>query len=171
MKSNVVSFEPAALDSARVLILGSIPGKASLDAGEYYAHPRNAFWKIMGQIVGLTPDGPYSERLAALLASGIALWDVLHSCEREGSLDANIDAKSMRPNDFNDFFCKHQSIKLVCFNGAKAEHCYRMHVLPTLERCSIVYAALPSTSPAHAALPFAGKVTAWRAILGAEQYT
>ena len=165
MNKTITSFEPISHSSARVLILGSMPGVKSLNARQYYAHRQNSFWKILGELTGLDPAAPYSERLEQLVASGIALWDVLHSCEREGSLDADIDFNSMRPNDFVTFFHEHPHIKLVCFNGAVAEQCYKTHVLPALSSISITYARLPSTSPAHAALSFQEKVAAWHAVL------
>jgi len=95
------SFPPVATSEARVLILGSMPGIASLTAGQYYAHPRNAFWRIMGKLVGAGPENPYDERLRILKKGGIALWDVLDSCVRPGSLDANISNET--PNDFAIF--------------------------------------------------------------------
>jgi hypoxanthine-DNA glycosylase len=167
MNKIITSFAPISNSSARVLILGSMPGVKSLNAGQYYAHKQNAFWKILAELTGLNPAAPYAERLEQLVGSGIALWDVLHSCEREGSLDAAIDFSTVQPNDFVTFFREHPYIQLVCFNGAVAERCYNTHVLPTVRDIPISYARLPSTSPAHAALSFQDKVAAWRAILGA----
>ena len=81
----VHSFEPVADENARVLVLGSMPGLKSLQAGQYYAHPQNRFWPFMGQLVGAGPDLPYPERCRRLARAGIALWDVLSCCERPGS--------------------------------------------------------------------------------------
>jgi TDG/mug DNA glycosylase family protein len=100
-----------------------------------------------------------------LKKSGIALWDVLHSCVRKGSLDSAIDARSIKANDFDAFFDKHPKIKLVCFNGSTAEQCFKRHVSPSLLQPSIRYVRLPSTSPAHAGLSFDKKVAAWRDIM------
>ena len=132
MTNKVTSFAPVADRSAQILILGSMPGEKSLNAGQYYAHPRNGFWKIMGQILGFDPDIAYDVRLAALLQSNIALWDVLHSCVRKGSLDAAIEASSITANDFQAFFRTHLHITRVYFNGATAERCYQSHVMPAL---------------------------------------
>jgi double-stranded uracil-DNA glycosylase len=166
--SEVRSFAPVAAPDARVLILGSIPGVASLEAQQYYAHPRNAFWPIMGQLLGFAADAPYAERLRALKQSGIALWDVLGTCARPGSLDAAIDDASIVPNDFAGFLARHRRITHVFCNGSKAADSFRRHVQPTLDAVpQWTMDRLPSTSPAHAALPFAGKLERWRAVCAA----
>lgn len=165
--TRICSFPPVADPDARVLILGSMPGIASLQAGQYYAHPRNAFWPIMAELLGM-PDGlPYGERLEHLRAAGIALWDVLQSCIRPGSLDTAIEEASIVPNDFGNFFARHTRVEQIFFNGSKAEQAFRRHVLPGLE-CSarLVCQRLPSTSPAHAARGFEEKLRAWRSVIG-----
>jgi len=166
-KARVRSFAPIAARNAKILILGSMPGRASLAAGQYYAHRQNAFWRIVCGLLGIDPASPYEARVRALRASRIAVWDVLHSCVRPGSLDSSITAEAA--NDFNVFFRRHPGIARVFFNGAKAEASFRRHVLPAIGRPLrdrvISYYRLPSTSPAHASLPYARKLKAWRAIL------
>jgi hypoxanthine-DNA glycosylase len=158
----VRGFAPIADASSQVLILGSMPGKASLLAGEYYAHPRNAFWKIMAALFEIDVAAPYRRRVAALRERRIALWDVLASCTRATSLDSDIETSSIVVNDFTGFFRTHARIRSVCFNGAKAEQLYRRHVLPKLTGAGeLQYHRLPSSSPAHAALSHAAKVEAW----------
>lgn len=156
-------FTPVEDASAEVLILGSMPGKESLRAGQYYAHPRNVFWKIMGDLVGAYPDLPYEERLYILKSSGIALWDVLESCVRKTSLDSHI--KEDAANNFESFFLQHPNITHIFFNGAKAEQCFRKHVKVPPRFSPLQYCRLPSTSPAHAGMPYENKLDAWRAIL------
>lgn len=163
MKPRITSFAPVAHPSADILILGSIPGTASLAANQYYAHPRNAFWPIMGSLLNFAPDAPYAERLNALRQAGIALWDVLHSCRRQGSLDTAIARDSMEVNDFDGFFAVHRQIRLVCFNGGTAERSYRQHVLRHGRQAALRYVRLPSTSPAHASLSLSQKMEIWRA--------
>ena len=128
----VRSFAPIADARARVLILGSMPGEASLAAAQYYAHAQNLFWRIFGEITGAGPASPYAARARALKVHGIALWDVLETCAREGSLDSAIDDATACANDFVSFYRAHPGITQVFFNGAKAEASYRKHVLPTL---------------------------------------
>ena len=159
------SFAPVADANARILILGSMPGVESLRAGQYYAHPRNAFWRIMGDLVGASPDLPYSKRVMRLRRSGIALWDVLAACMREGSLDAAIDEQSIIANDLVSFLAQHRRITRVFFNGATAERCFARHVQPALENGILQLQRLPSTSPAHAAMSYAKKLQAWHRIL------
>jgi len=161
----VRSFAPVASAGATVLILGSMPGEASLHAGQYYAHERNAFWRIMGDLLGAGPSLPYAERLDRLAAAGIALWDVIAACERSGSLDADIVGASVQANDFAGFLAAYPAIRRVYFNGAAAEANFRRHVLPKLTGCDLLLTRLPSTSPAHAARGYAEKLAAWSVIV------
>jgi len=161
----ICSFPPVADAGARVLILGSMPGKASLQAARYYAHERNAFWSIMGELIGAGPALDYPQRLGKLKAAGFALWDVIAVCERASSLDADIVGASVRPNDFSAYFAVHRSIERVFFNGAAAETSFRRLVLPGLANPSLSFVRLPSTSPAHAARSYAEKLAAWSAIV------
>ena len=159
----VRSFKPIADSKAEILILGSMPGRASLAARQYYAHPRNAFWRIAAELLGFDSTLPYAKRVRALKAARIALWDVLQSCTREGSLDARIE--NGIANDFSTFFRNHGKIRHVFFNGATAEATFKRHVLPTLGGRALSYRRLPSTSPANASVSLARKLRAWRAIL------
>jgi hypoxanthine-DNA glycosylase len=156
----LTGLAPVLDSSTRILILGSFPGAASLAAQQYYAHPRNALWPILSALTGEPlADMPYAERLPRLLAHGIGLWDVLGACEREGSLDASI-----RQPAANDFARLHELcpvLKTVGFNGqtsGKFAPQFAAHGYRTL--------ILPSTSPAHAALPFETKLQLWRQLLG-----
>lgn len=154
-------FPPLATSGARVLILGNMPGVASLNAHQYYAHPRNAFWPITGTLFGFDPAAPYAERVAALTKSGVAVWDVLKYCRRVGSLDSAVEPDSMVANDFGAFYTEYPAITHVYFNGAAAERNYlRLVPLPKPG------ARLPSTSPAHTA-SFEMKLAAWRQITSA----
>ncbi|WP_409524655.1 DNA-deoxyinosine glycosylase [Nitrincola sp. MINF-07-Sa-05] len=160
----IYSFPPIEPENARILILGSMPGVASLEAQQYYAHPRNAFWPIMGELFGAHPELPYHNRVEILKAEGIAVWDVLESCVRVGSLDADIDEGSLKVNDFESFFRRHPDIRHVVFNGAKAEQSFRRYALPELRLDYLSYTRLPSTSPAHAAMKLENKCKAWQTI-------
>jgi len=161
------SFPPLAAGHAHTLILGSMPGRESLRRQQYYAHPRNAFWPIVSAVLELPLQSDYATRAAAFVARGFALWDVLESCEREGSLDASIDPASMVPNDFAAFFARHPKIDRVFFNGSAAETVFLRRVLPALPKDGAILPMrrLPSTSPAHAGMRFEAKLEAWRAIL------
>ena len=160
-------FPPVADTNATILILGSMPSIRSLQAQEYYAHPRNSFWHIITTLLGAETDLDYEQRKSLLLDNGIALWDVLDSCERKGSLDSAIQNGTTSVNDFNTFFKEHPDIKAVYFNGSRAQQEYRKHVLPKLdERLSdIKYHRLPSTSPAMASLTREQKLQLWAVIL------
>lgn len=165
--SLVRSFPPIADAQARVLILGSMPGLASLAAGQYYAHAQNLFWQILGEVTGAAASLPYATRVRALKSSGIALWDVLAACVREGSLDSAIDAASISVNDFGAFYRAHPGVVQVFFNGAKAEASYRRYVLPALADAiaPAKLMRLPSTSPANASISRAHKQKVWKRIL------
>lgn len=159
-------FPPIENPSARVLILGSMPGTASLRAGQYYAHPRNQFWPILGALLGCDlATRAYPERVQCLVDAGIAVWDVLQSCQRPGSLDADIAPASIIANDFAAFFVRHPAITHVYFNGTAAERHFNQHVRPRLPTRPLHFLRLPSTSPAHAALNFQAKLDAWRVLL------
>jgi hypoxanthine-DNA glycosylase len=162
----VVSFAPIVADAPKVLILGSMPGRLSLQMQQYYAHPRNSFWPIMSELFGIDPELPYETRLTRLTAQRVALWDSLLACFRPGSLDSAIDERSIVANDFPGFFMQYPSIAAVFFNGAKSEQVFRRHVLPQLapEHGNISYQRLPSTSPAHAALNAQQKLAQWQAV-------
>jgi len=157
-------FPPIAGPDATLLILGSMPGAASLVARQYYAHPRNAFWPVLEAVWGIPATLEYSARVRAVLAARIAIWDVLAGCQRRTSLDADIEHASIVVNDFAGFFRRHPQVSLIGFNGGAAQMLYRRHVLPTLSGSPRQIAALrlPSTSPAHAALSPQEKVRRWR---------
>ncbi|HKA15079.1 MAG TPA: DNA-deoxyinosine glycosylase [Myxococcota bacterium] len=162
----VHSFPPISDPASRVLILGSMPGQASLRAKQYYAHPQNAFWRIISALLGLEAGTPYEMRVEAVRARGIALWDVMKSCTRESSLDSDVVESSIVPNAFPSFLRSHPRIRTVCFNGAKAEQSFQRYALPRLRGAGdLAFYRLPSTSPAHASMPFAQKLAAWRAVL------
>jgi TDG/mug DNA glycosylase family protein len=159
-------FPPISSPSARVLILGSLPGRLSLERGEYYANPQNAFWKI---IAARLPELPadYAGRVRVLTSERIALWDVLAAATRSGSLDADI-ADDAIPNNFRAFFHVHPLIGLIGFNGGTAAKLYERHVISGLDdsQRTIARSTLPSTSPAHADLTFAQKVERWSPVFG-----
>ncbi len=157
----IFSFPPIEGQRAEVLILGSMPGKASLQANQYYAHPRNAFWPIMSELTGCPASAPYEERTEALAGMGVAIWDVLKACVRPGSLDADIRPDSMVPNDFAAWFEQHPETRAVLFNGATAEKVWLRGVAPGLALAGLATIRLPSTSPANAAVPRQDKASVW----------
>lgn len=159
-------FPPIAREDARVLVLGSLPSQASLRERQYYAHPQNAFWRIMYVIAGAT--GSYDSRCRSLREQGIAVWDVLSSSVRPGSLDVDIDMSSAVPNDFEQFFSRHRNIRLVCFNGRKAQQMFERYARSSCANDRFEFALLPSTSPAHATLTPAEKLEIWRGIIEPE---
>ncbi|OCB11731.1 DNA-deoxyinosine glycosylase [Mycolicibacterium porcinum] len=150
-------LDPIVGTAPRVLVLGNMPSVMSLSSGQYYGNPRNAFWRITGTLFGFSADAPYPERVAALCAHHVAVWDVLRSCRRVGSLDSAVERDSMVANDFDAFFTEHPTLDRVLFNGAAAEANYRRLVgallLPSVR--------VPSSSPAQT-MRYENKLAAWR---------
>jgi double-stranded uracil-DNA glycosylase len=163
----VQSFAPVIAPGCHTLILGSMPGERSLAVAEYYGHPRNAFWPIMGQLFGFSVALSYGERLGKLNDAGIALWDVMASCEREGSLDTAIVAGSITPAAIPELLEKYPGIQRIVLNGTAAATVFRKHIAPKLAaanlRCTVLHA--PSTSPAHASMRQEEKLRVWESLL------
>ena len=150
------AFPPIIAPDARILILGTMPGEESLARQEYYANPRNQFWRIMQALFEIPVTVPYPERISSLQRRRIALWDVLHSCERVGGLDSAI--KNAIPNDFAGLLADNPALKAIAFNGKKAAEWFEKWA--RVDTTGFQKLVLPSTSPA-AALAFEKKVTAW----------
>jgi hypoxanthine-DNA glycosylase len=149
---------PVVGDGARVLILGSFPSERSLVASQYYANRRNQFWPLLSEVLGFDADAPYEERIEAVEGHGVALWDVVHSCRRAGSLDAKIDRKTLVVNDFGPLLTDYPTIERVFVNGLTAFELFERHVDTALPAVR-----LPSSS---GALPmsFADKLARWREV-------
>ena len=158
-KTEIISgLDPVNRPHPRILILGSFPSVLSLAHREYYGNPRNRFWAIMEELFAIPAGLPYPDRVTLLTQHGIALWDVVASCERPGSADSRI--KNPVPNEIAGFFSAHPTLRLVALNGQTAGRLYhRLAEVPSLPSVT-----LPSTSPAHAAMPFEEKVRAWKVI-------
>lgn len=163
----VESFAPVWSPAARVLVLGSMPGVASLRTFRYYAHPQNAFWRVVGHAVGAGDERGYAARVAALRKRGVALWDVARRCRRAGSLDSAI--RDVEPNDVAGLVARSTALQAVLCNGRKAHELLIRAVLrpdPAALR-GLPIRCLPSTSPANAGTPLREKERAWRDALQA----
>ncbi len=161
----LTAFDPLIHENCRTLILGSMPGAISLQKQQYYAHPRNQFWPIMTQLAGRPDLSDYESRCRLLLDHDIGLWDVLHHCERQGSLDQAI--REPDPHDFLSFFARYTKIQAVFYNGAAAESLFRRLILPGLspsQRNGLILARLPSTSPAHT-MSYEEKLKQWQIVM------
>jgi hypoxanthine-DNA glycosylase len=157
-------FPAVARPDARILILGSLPGQRSIAAQQYYAHPQNAFWPIMAELIGAR--GSYADRCRRLIDCRIALWDVLESALRPGSLDADIRLPTSSCNDFGRFFATHGHLVRIGFNGRKAAQVFSSRVAEELDCGAFERVVLPSTSPAFASMPYAEKLGHWRDFVG-----
>ncbi|WP_369820870.1 DNA-deoxyinosine glycosylase [Pelomonas sp. Root405] len=157
----LVGLAPVFDSRARLLVLGSFPGAASLQAAQYYAHPRNAFWPLMAALIGEVDlaTRPYAERLQALRQHRVALWDAVAACRREGSLDTAIE--DVEPSDLKELVARLPGLRVIGCNGALAHH----QALAALGEPGLPVLRLPSTSPAHAGMRLADKIEAWRGAL------
>ena len=150
------SFLPIIDKETKILILGSLPGKKSLELREYYGHPRNRLWEILAHINNNQIPQSYERKKEFLFKNNIGLWDVAHSAYREGSLDSNI--KKENPNDIEDLLESYETIKVIGFNGKKSE---KMFFKYFTEKLGIKYVPLPSTSPANMAINFEEMCSRW----------
>jgi hypoxanthine-DNA glycosylase len=156
----LTGLPPLVGPAPRVLVLGSMPGAASLAARAYYAHPRNAFWTIAGEALGFDPAAPYDTRAHRLTAAGVALWDVIGACRRKGSLDSEIDPTSIRLNPIAELIEREASIERILTNGGLASRLFARHLAHAMPRAVEVH-ALPSTSPANASWSLKRKRAVW----------
>lgn len=158
------SFAPVAHIDARVLVLGSIPGEVSIAVQQYYGHPRNVFWPLMEALFGDEIALDYPARLELIVRSRVALWDVLASASRVGSLDSAIVTASEVANDIAGFLESHPDVRHIFFNGAKAQSAYKRHIGHQVQPDRVTLTRLPSTSPANASYSFVARLDAWRAV-------
>jgi len=145
----------------RVLILGSFPGPLSLEKGEYYGNPNNRFWEIMECLLGIPKSLPYQERISGIGSRGIALWDVIRTCERNGALDSRI--RNARVNDIPAVLDRYPSIRTIGLNGSTAGKYFSRAWPGGFQGVTIL--VLPSTSPANARMRFCEKFSAWHRIM------
>ncbi|MBZ0222001.1 MAG: DNA-deoxyinosine glycosylase [Dokdonella sp.] len=165
--SRVESFPPQVGACCRVLILGSVPSRRSLELRQSYGHAQNLFWPFMGELFNAGPELAYAQRIARLHASGIGIWDVLERCERRGSLDGDILRASEVPNDIPGLLERHPETSVIALNGSKAAEVFRRRIAPHIDAqrtSALQILALPSTSPANASIPRARKLESWRVL-------
>jgi len=155
----VYSFPSISNKDAKVLVLGTMPGIASLELNQYYGHPRNAFWKLLFTILEEPFSLDYEVRKQLALKNYIAIWDVLQACVREGSLDSAIEQEI--PNNFDLFFKEHPNIEYIVFNGQKAAKFFKQYVRVSKNYKQVT---VPSTSPANAGVSFEQKLKEWQSI-------
>ena len=161
--TTLTSMPPVVDHRSRIIILGSMPGRESLEKQQYYAKKQNSFWRIVHALFDAVPEDGYDARLAFVLGKDIALWDVLHECERTGSSDSSITNEAA--NDLGSFFRAHPGMGHVFFNGKKAARSFEKGVrLPPDVRERLRFTTLPSTSPANAGMRFDSKLAAWMAV-------
>lgn len=158
---HAAGFPPILGINPRILILGTLPGAASLKQQQYYAHPQNAFWKVLETLFNIPASASYAERCEGVKAAQLAIWDVCHSACRPGSLDSAISAATVVANDIQGLLVENPMITLIAFNGNTAATLFKKHIkaLPMIDTVT-----LPSTSPAYASLRFAEKLERWQAL-------
>jgi len=162
--ARVQSFAPVIGERPRILILGSMPGVASLEAVQYYAHPRNAFWPIMAELFSIDANTDYAQRIAQINETPVILWDTLKRCYRPASLDSAIARDSVEANDIAALLDEYAEVRAIACNGATSANYFRKLVLPQISP-SIELLQMPSTSPANAGMNCAHKLVAWRRLL------
>ena len=161
-----VGFPPAYRHDAKLLILGSLPGKRSIAQSQYYGHPRNIFWQILSSYIGIAADADYANRLQAALDNKIALWDVMASAQRPGSLDSSIDKSSVLVNPITELIATLPQLSTIILNGGAAMRYFKQAGFDELCRSlGVAVEHLPSTSPAHAALSFEMKSVQWQQVI------
>ena len=164
--SLVHSFEPIIGRDPRILILGSMPGVISLQAVEYYANPRNAFWKIIGELFELDIECSYESRIRQISELPLVLWDTLRACQRSGSLDSSILRQQIEANDIGGLLEQYSGLRAIVFNGAASEKYLKQLVKQDVPaRRELALLKMPSTSPANAGMKFEQKLLAWRELL------
>ena len=165
MSKSLHGFPPLESPGAVSLILGSFPSEASLALGQYYGHAQNRFWRMLAPIAGYDVDADYPARVVAAGRAGIAIWDVLASCVRAGSLDSAIVRGSEVPNDIGELLARHPGIRRILLNGRKAASAFSEHIVPEgfWPDLGVNVCVLPSTSPANAAVPLPELQRVWRA--------
>jgi len=159
VKSVDQCFPPLLGECPKVLILGTLPSVKSLEEQQYYGHPQNAFWWLMSKICSFEYGFSYSERVSHLLANNIAVWDVIQSCHRPGSLDSKIDQSTLVPNDFFKLLGEQSTIRAIVFNGQSA--CKLFNKFVDVGRWKGDLIVLPSTSPANARMRRETKLEKW----------
>lgn len=164
--ARVQSFAPIVGNRPRILILGSMPGIASLEAAQYYAHPRNTFWPIMAALFGIDAGADYAERVEQISRAPVILWDTLKHCYRSGSLDSAIRRDTAEANDIPGLLVEYPRVRAVACNGRSSADYFRKLVLPVIPSVeAIQLLPMPSTSPANAGMTFEQKLDAWRRLL------
>lgn len=164
MSKKLISFDPVLPENPSVLILGSMPSQLSFDKQQYYGNPRNHFWPILFELFQQKPITNYEDKISFAKQHGIALWDTIGTCYREGSLDMNIIEE--KPNDILGLLERYPTIKLIACNGTKSFQTFRKNIKLDQER-DIDVIKLPSSSPIPGKYTktFAGKVEEWAEIL------
>ena len=152
-------FAPILGEAPRILVLGTMPSVASISSQQYYGHPRNSFWWIMSVLCEFDPTISYDLKVAAAKRAGVAVWDVVHSCHRPGSLDSNIDEETLTPNAILPLLSRLNSISMIAFNGQAAHRLFKKYIGLTSLMQEVVI--LPSTSPANASMKREEKLSHW----------
>ena len=169
LPSTVSSLPALVAEGCRVLILGSMPGNRSLEQNQYYAHPRNLFWPLMGELYGVGHELTYDDRVRVLQQRHVGIWDVLAECDRLGSLDSSINADTEVPNDIAGLLTRHPGIDVIALNGGKAQQGFKRYIERTLDaatRQRLRVLSMPSTSAANAGIPLAIKRAQWQRLAG-----